>query len=141
MILHILSAVHWMAPPSPAAGHHVSPCEKPHPQTPPRWPLAAPDRHRPPSPRSARLPPRPPTPHRSRHPHDARYAPVWYKRLLAQKFDGRKHCGKLGRHRVTVEIEQLVIRMAEEHATWRYRRIQRAFANLGCEHSIDTMKH
>ena len=61
----------------------------------------------------------------------------WYKRLLAQKFDGRKHCGKLGRPRVTVEIEQLVIRMAEEHAPWGYRRIQRALANLG--HPIDTI--
>src|SRR5919202_4845389 len=61
----------------------------------------------------------------------------WYKRLLAQKFDGSKHRGKLGRPRVTVEIERLVIRMAEENATWGYRRIQGALANLG--HHIDTI--
>ena len=61
----------------------------------------------------------------------------WYKRLIAQKFDGSKHRGKLGRPRVTVEIERLVIRMAEENATWGYRRIQGALANLG--HHIDTI--
>jgi putative transposase len=37
--------------------------------------------------------------------------------------------------RVIEEIEQLVIRMAEEHATWGYRCIQGALANLG--HHID----
>src|ERR671925_1599980 len=59
----------------------------------------------------------------------------WYKRLIAQKFDGSKHRQQLGRPRVTVEIERLVIRMAEENATWGYRRIQGALANLG--HGID----
>jgi hypothetical protein len=42
-----------------------------------------------------------------------------------------------GRPRVAEEIEHLVIRMAEEHATWGYRRIQRARTNLG--HQIDTI--
>ena len=37
--------------------------------------------------------------------------------------------------RTAEEIEQLVVRMAEEHATWGYRRIQGALANLG--HHID----
>ena len=35
------------------------------------------------------------------------------------------------------EIAQLVVRMAEEHATWGYRRIQGALANLG--YSTDTI--
>ena len=39
--------------------------------------------------------------------------------------------------RVAEEIEQLVIRMAEENATWGYRRIQGALANLG--HRLDKM--
>jgi hypothetical protein len=43
----------------------------------------------------------------------------------------------LGRPRVTEEIEQLVVRMAEENATWGYRRIQGALANPG--HSIDAI--
>jgi putative transposase len=36
---------------------------------------------------------------------------------------------------VAEEIEQLVMRMAEENPTWGYRRIQGALANLG--HRID----
>jgi putative transposase len=55
----------------------------------------------------------------------------WYHRLIAQKFDGSHHRCHLGRPRVAEEIEQLVVRMAEENATWGYRRIQGALANLG----------
>ena len=61
----------------------------------------------------------------------------WYQRLMAQKFDGSWHRRPLGRPRVTEEIEQLVVRMAEENATWDYRRIQGALANLG--DSIDAI--
>jgi putative transposase len=61
----------------------------------------------------------------------------WYHRLIAQKFDGSHHRRHLGRPRVAEEIEQLVVRMAEENATWGYRRIQSALANLGC--STDTI--
>src|SRR5712692_7112621 len=65
----------------------------------------------------------------------------WYKRLIAQKFDGSTQRQQLGRPRVAEEVEQLVIRMAEENATWGYRRIQGALANLG--HHIDklTVRH
>jgi putative transposase len=59
----------------------------------------------------------------------------WYHRLIAQKCDGSQQRHPLGRPRVADEVEQLVIRMAEENATWGYRRIQRALANLG--HPID----
>src|SRR6266446_5183448 len=59
----------------------------------------------------------------------------WYKRLIAHKFDGSTHRTQLGRPPVAEEIEQLVVRMAEENATWGYRRIQGALANLG--HNID----
>jgi transposase InsO family protein len=55
----------------------------------------------------------------------------WYKRLIAQKFDGSKKRQQLGRPRVAEEVEQLVVRMAEENPTWGYRRIQGALANLG----------
>ena len=54
----------------------------------------------------------------------------WYKRLIAQKFDGSKPRRQLGRPRVAEKIELLVVRMAEEHPTWGYRRIQGALANL-----------
>ena len=55
----------------------------------------------------------------------------WYRRLIAQKFDGSQHRRQLGRPRVAEEIERLVVRMAEENPTWGYRRIQGAIANLG----------
>jgi putative transposase len=55
----------------------------------------------------------------------------WYNRLIANKFNGSKERKKRGRPRVDEEIEQLVIRMAEENPTWGYRRIQGALANLG----------
>src|SRR6266545_3767388 len=61
----------------------------------------------------------------------------WYQRLIAQKFDGSKQRRPLGRPRVAEEVEQLVMRMAEENATWGYRRIQGALANLG--HDIDKL--
>jgi hypothetical protein len=38
----------------------------------------------------------------------------WYKRLIAQKFDGSQHRRPCGRPRVAEEIEQLVMRMAED---------------------------
>src|SRR5262245_16951842 len=55
----------------------------------------------------------------------------WYKRLIAQKFDGSRYRRPLGRPRVTEEIEQLVVQMAEDNPTWGYRRLQGALANLG----------
>ena len=55
----------------------------------------------------------------------------WYHRLIAQKFDGSRHRRQLGRPRVAEEIEQLVVRMAEENPAWGYRRIQGALANVG----------
>jgi hypothetical protein len=61
----------------------------------------------------------------------------WYKRLIAQKFDGSTQRRHLGRPRVAEEIEHLVVRMAEENRTWGYRRIQGALANLG--HAIDAI--
>ena len=61
----------------------------------------------------------------------------WYQRLIAQKFDGSSNAASLGRPRVAEEIEQLVVRMAEENPTWGYRRIQGALANLG--HRIDAI--
>jgi hypothetical protein len=55
----------------------------------------------------------------------------WYRRLIAQKFDGSQHHAPLGRPPVTEEIEQLTVQIANENPTWGYRRIQGALANLG----------
>jgi putative transposase len=59
----------------------------------------------------------------------------WYTRLIAQKFDGSQQRRQFGRPRIAEEVEQLIVRMAEENPTWGYRRIQGALANLG--HRID----
>ena len=52
----------------------------------------------------------------------------WYTRLIAQKFDGSTQRRELGRPHVAEEIEQLVMRMAEENPSWGYRRLQGALA-------------
>ena len=59
----------------------------------------------------------------------------WYKRLIADKFNGSTKRNQQGRPRVPEEVEQLVIRMANANPTWGYRRIQGALANVG--HQID----
>jgi transposase InsO family protein len=59
----------------------------------------------------------------------------WYRRLIAQKFDGSMRRTQLGRPPVAEEVARLVLQMAEENPTWGYRRIQGALANLG--HTID----
>jgi hypothetical protein len=55
----------------------------------------------------------------------------WYNQLVAQKFDGSQNRNRLGRPRVSEEIEKLALQMAEDNLTWGYRRIQRGLANLG----------
>jgi hypothetical protein len=42
----------------------------------------------------------------------------WYHRLIAEKFDGSKTRKAHGRPRAPEEIEQLVVRVAEENPTW-----------------------
>jgi hypothetical protein len=52
----------------------------------------------------------------------------WYTRLVAQKFDSSLQRRQLGRPRISEKVEQLVVRMAEEHPSWGYRRLQGALA-------------
>ena len=42
----------------------------------------------------------------------------WYKKLVAQKFDGSKARRKVGRPQVDDDIEQLIVRMARENLSW-----------------------
>src|SRR3954447_1326905 len=58
----------------------------------------------------------------------------WYRRLVAQKFDGSRHRAYPGRPRIASEIEALVVRFARENRGWGYDRIVGALANLG--HSV-----
>jgi hypothetical protein len=55
----------------------------------------------------------------------------WYRRLVVQP-PNRKPLGKsLGRPRVAMAIEQLVVRLANENPRWGYRRIQGVLSHLG----------
>jgi len=55
----------------------------------------------------------------------------WHKKLVAQKFDGSKQRQTLGRPKVDQELEDLVVRLAQEHRSWGYDRLVGALANLG----------
>ena len=48
---------------------------------------------------------------------------AWYRRLIAQKFDGSKHRSYPGRPRVGREVTELIVRMARENSGWGYDRI------------------
>lgn len=63
----------------------------------------------------------------------------WFRRLVAQKFDGSKNRKKVGRPRIDAEVEQLIVRMARENRNWGYDRIVGALANLGYEVSDQTV--
>jgi putative transposase len=56
---------------------------------------------------------------------------AWYRRLIAQKFDGSKYRAYPGRPRVGREVTDLIVRMARENSGWGYDRIVGALANLG----------
>jgi putative transposase len=64
---------------------------------------------------------------------------VWYRRLVAQKFDGSRRRAYPGGPRVSPEIEALVVRFARENRGWGYDRIMGALANLGHQVSDRTV--
>jgi hypothetical protein len=63
----------------------------------------------------------------------------FYRRLIAQKFDGSRHRACPGRPRVPAEVEALVIRFARENRSWGYNRIAGALAKLGHRISDQTV--
>src|SRR5260221_8507514 len=54
---------------------------------------------------------------------------AWYRRLIAQKFDGSRQRSYPGRPPVQREIVELVVQMARENPSWGYDRIVGALAN------------
>jgi putative transposase len=64
---------------------------------------------------------------------------AWYRRLIAQKFDGSQHRQYPGRPPVSAEVEALVVRMARENSGWGYDRIVGAPTNLGHQVSDQTV--
>jgi putative transposase len=64
---------------------------------------------------------------------------AWYRRLVAQEFDGSKHRQYPGRPPIDADVEALVVRMAQENSGWGYDRIAGALANLGHQVSDQTV--
>jgi putative transposase len=63
----------------------------------------------------------------------------WYRRLIAQKFDGSRYRDSPGRPRIGRELSELVVRMAKENPGWGYDRIAGALSNLGQKLSDQTV--
>jgi len=55
----------------------------------------------------------------------------WYRKLVAQKFDGSKARGSVGRPQIGPVVEELIVRMARENSSWGYERIAGALRSLG----------
>src|ERR1700751_3902094 len=64
---------------------------------------------------------------------------VWYRRLIASKFDGSKYRSHTGRPRIGPAMEALIVQMARENSGWGYDRIVGALANLGSRVSDQTV--
>ena len=64
---------------------------------------------------------------------------AWYRRLVANKFDGSKQRSYPGRPPVQPEIVKLVVQMARENPGWGYDRIVGALSNLGHKLSDQTV--
>jgi transposase InsO family protein len=63
----------------------------------------------------------------------------WHCKLIAQKFDGSQQRTSPGRPRIGKELEDLIVRMAQDNRSWGYDRIVGALANLGYTVSDQTV--
>ena len=64
---------------------------------------------------------------------------AWYRRLIAQKFDGSKHRRYPGRPRIEPKLEALIVQMAKENSGWGYDRIVGVLSSLGYTVSDETV--
>jgi hypothetical protein len=64
---------------------------------------------------------------------------AWYRKFIAQKFDGSKHRSYPGRPPIEPKLEALIVQMARENSGWGYDRIVGALANLGYTVSDQTV--
>ena len=55
---------------------------------------------------------------------------AWHRKLIDEKYDGSAKRGP-GRPRTANDIENLVVRMAQDNRNWGYRRIMGAISSLG----------
>ena len=64
---------------------------------------------------------------------------AWFRKLVADKFDGSRNRKKVGRPRTPAEIEALIVRMAEENPSWGYSRFVGALSNLRIKRCEETV--
>jgi transposase InsO family protein len=64
---------------------------------------------------------------------------AWHRKLVAQKFDGSNQRRSPGRPRVDKDLEDWVVKMAEENRSWGYDRIVGSLADLGYTISDQTV--
>ena len=64
---------------------------------------------------------------------------AWYHKYVEQKGDSSQRRTSVGRPRIDQEVEDLVVRMAQENRSWGYDRIEGALANLGYTLSDQTV--
>jgi putative transposase len=66
---------------------------------------------------------------------------AWYRKLIAQKYDGSKNRRTPGRPKISQEISDLVIRFKEENPRWGYTRIRDFIVYLGYKIGETTVKN
>jgi putative transposase len=64
---------------------------------------------------------------------------TWYRKLIAQKFDGSKHRNYPSRPPIQAKLEALIVQMAKENSGWGYDWIVGALANLSYTVSDQTV--
>ena len=65
----------------------------------------------------------------------------WFRKLIAEKYDGSKNRSKIGRPRITEEIVNLVIKFKVENPRWGYQKIADQIIYLGYQISKTSVKN
>jgi len=65
----------------------------------------------------------------------------WYRRLIAQKYDGSRNCKNPGRPRISEEIVELVLQFKRENPNWGYTQIRDYIVYLGYKIGETTVKN
>jgi len=63
----------------------------------------------------------------------------WFRKLIAQKFDGSTYRSYPGRPATSPDVVSLIVRLARENSSWGYDRIAGALSNLGHKVSDQTV--
>jgi len=66
---------------------------------------------------------------------------AWYRKLIAQKYDGSENCKNPGRPRISQELTDLAIRFKKENPRWGYTRIRDFIVHLGHKIGETTVKN